>query len=190
MIVPFPDKKFNIIYADPPWQQVPVGFKTKRKSPLPYQSMSTRSIRDLPVQDISEDNAALFLWVTNRALPDGLEVIKSWGFNFKTIVFVWLKSQTNSYSLFSGLGYYTKANAEICLLATRGSIPPKERTLQQVHRARIEKHSKKPHLFREQIVRLFGDLPRIELFSREKIIGWDAWGNQIPQLEPLDVFIK
>ena len=141
--------------------------------------MTTDEICNLPVKDIADKNCALFMWVTSPLLPDGLKVIKSWGFEYKTIGFIWIKLAPKSTKMFFGLGYYTHPNAEVCLFARKGILKPEDRTIYQVHYDNMRGHSTKPHLFREQIVKLFGDLPRIELFARQKAEGWDVWGNEV-----------
>ena len=201
MHIPFPTKKYDILYADPPWQY---GFfhkhnkitKTGSKSKMTgsaqeiYDTMSIDDIKNLPVDTISEKNSVLFLWVTMPCLPWGLEVIQSWGFDYKTCGFTWVKKNKSSIGYYFGLGNYTRANAELCLLATKGK--PLPRVSKKVHSI-IDKpltaHSKKPDITRKRIVELFGDLPRIELFGRTRIHGWDVWGNDEKlQLEPLESY--
>ena len=176
----FPNKKYDIIYADPPWQ-VDAGWdKTYGKSqPLKYPTMDLQEIKNLPVKDISSENCILFMWVTYPLLEKGLEVIKSWGFIYKTCGFCWVKKNKKSDSLFWGLGYWTRANQEICLLATKGKPKRFSKLVHQVVYEPIREHSRKPDCIRDRIVELCGDLPRIELFARQKIDGWDCWGNEV-----------
>ena len=113
-------------------------------------------------------------------LQEGWGVMEAWGFTFKTVAFVWIKQNRKSDALFTGMGYWTRANAEICLLATRGHPKRQAKDVQQVMVSRIEEHSKKPAEARRRIERLMGDVPRIELFARQVTPGWDVWGNEVP----------
>ena len=125
------------------------------------------------------------MWATFPMLREALELIEAWGFEYKTIAFCWVKQNKNSDGIFKGMGYYTRSNAEICLLATRGRVlERKSRSVSSVIISHIERHSKKPAETRDRIVELFGDLPRIELFARETTPGWDCWGNEVPQIQP------
>jgi len=179
-MIPFPDKKYNIIYADPAWSFKTYSNKGKGRSPdKHYSVMSLQDIKDLPVQDIADDNCILFLWVTFPLLKEGFEVIDAWGFIYKTVAFNWVKKNKKTDSWFWGLGYWTRSNAELCLLATKGTIKRQSASIHQIIDTPIEKHSKKPDIVRNKIVELVGDLPRIELFARETADGWDSWGNEI-----------
>ena len=108
-----------------------------------------------------------------------MQIIKEWGFTYKSVAFVWLKKNKKADSWFYGLGFWTRGNAEICLLATRGHPRRQAADIHQLIISPIEAHSKKPNEAREKIVDLMGDLPRVELFAREKTDGWDAWGNEV-----------
>ena len=175
------NKKYNIIYADPPWTFKVWSEKGKgRSAEKHYITMNKNDIQSLPIKFISEKNAVLFLWVTFPCIEEGLELIKAWGFTYKTCAFTWVKQNKKNNSLFWGMGYYTRSNAEICLLATKGK--PLERLSHKVHSvilSPIEEHSKKPAIVRDKIVELFGNLPRIELFARQQVDGWDCWGNEV-----------
>ena len=105
--------------------------------------------------------------------------MEAWGFTFKTVAFVWVKQNRKSDPLFWGMGYWTRANAELCLLATRGHPKRAAKDVHQVIISHVEKHSRKPDEMRKRIERLMGDQPRIELFAREKSSGWDVWGNEV-----------
>jgi 3D (Asp-Asp-Asp) domain-containing protein len=117
-MIPFPEKKYSVIYADPPWNYA-AGGKT-RNVERHYRTMKPEDIYSLPVQDIAEDDCLLFLWATFPNLDVALETIRRWGFQYKTAAFVWVKRNRKSPSWFWGLGNWTRANAEICLLATKG----------------------------------------------------------------------
>ncbi len=174
--------KYSIIYADPPWQySCWSGDKGGRTAESHYQVMSKSDLQNLPVSKICEKDAVLFLWVTYPCLEEGLELIKKWGFKYKTCAFSWVKQNKKSNSLFFGMGYYTRANNEICLLATKGkSLKRYSRSVRQVILSPIEQHSKKPDEIRTRIETLFGGgLSKIELFARQNADGWDCWGNEV-----------
>ena len=142
--------------------------------------MSIEDIKNLPINDITTDDAVLLMWFTFPLLPKALEVIEAWGFEYKTVGFAWIKRNKKNYTWFWGLGYYTRANAEVCLIATKGQgLKRKSKNVHSIVDTPIEEHSKKPDIVRKRIVKLFGDLPRIELFARQKAIGWDCVGNEI-----------
>ena len=175
------DKKYNIIYADPPWMyhdRNPRGAFGKGAAGH-YNLMPLEDIKNLLIKDITADNCALFLWTTFPQLAEGLEVIKAWGFIYKTIGFNWVKTNIHNDKPFFGIGYYTKSNSEVCLLAIKGKMKPISNKVSSILISPRRKHSQKPDEVRDKIVELFGDIPRIELFAREKVDGWDAWGNEI-----------
>lgn len=173
-------KKYSVIYADPPWQFKAYSQKGMgRSAENHYPTMGIDAIKSLPVGELADKDCALFLWVTFPCLREGLAVLDSWGFTYKTVAFVWVKQNRKADSLFWGLGYWTRSNAEICILATKGSPKRASAKVHQVILSHIEEHSKKPQEVRERIVQLMGDVPRIELFARSKAEGWDAWGNEV-----------
>ena len=137
-----PAQKFGVIYADPPWK-----YAQKRLSGAAehhYPTMSIEELCALPVADIAAEDSALFLWATFPQLPEALRLIKAWGFSYKTVAFVWLKLNKKAYTWFYGLGFWTRGNAEICLLATRGHPKRKSAGVHQFIISPIEQHSKKP----------------------------------------------
>lgn len=173
-------KKYNIIYADPPWAYLwgkgkDGGHFAPEKH---YQTMEVDEICKLNVKSIADKNCALFMWATMPTLPDAIRVIKEWGFKYKTCAFCWVKTKKDGTPL-SGMGSYTKSNAELCLLAMRGHIKSVDKTIPQIVMQHRLGHSVKPPEVRERIVKLFGDLPRIELFARQSTDGWDVLGNEI-----------
>ena len=180
-MIPFPNKKYQIIYADPPWSYDDEGCNGNAQDQ--YNTMTIKDICDLPVNEISEKDCVLFMWATYPLLPNALEVIKSWGFKYKSIAFQWIKLNRNDGKEFYGLGRWTRGNTEPCLLATKGKPHRINSDVFQIIKSPIGKHSKKPPITREKILRLIGDVPRIELFSRDKIEGWDSWGNEVPTSE-------
>lgn len=173
-------KKYGIIYADPPWHYRVYSKKgAGRSAESHYPTMTIEEIQALPVSELSDKDCALFMWITFPLLKESLSVLSAWGFKFKTIAFVWIKQNRKSDSLFWGMGYWTRANAEFCVLATKGKPKRMAKNVHQVIVSHIEEHSKKPDEARRRIVRLMGDLPRIELFARQKTAGWDVWGNEV-----------
>lgn len=144
-----------------------------------YPTMSLEDIQSLPVGNLADKDCVLFMWTTIPLLKDSFSVLKSWGFEYKTVAFVWIKLNKKSDTLFWGMGHWTRANAELCILATKGQPKRKSAKVHQVIMSHIQQHSKKPAETRDRIVELVGDLPRIELFARNKTIGWDTWGNEI-----------
>ncbi len=175
-------KKYQIIYADPPWQYKVWSKKGKgRSAESHYKTMNIEDIIDLKdfIDKISDRNCILFIWVTYPCLKEGLKVIEEWGFQYKTCGFTWIKRNKKTNSWFWGMGYWTRANSEMCLIGTKGKVKRISRKVHQIIDTPIEEHSKKPSIVRDRIIELVGDLPRIELFAREKVVGWDAWGDEI-----------
>ncbi len=174
------DKKYNIIYADPPWHYKTWknGCGTAEKH---YKTMKVEEIINMKdtIKKISNRDCILFLWITFPCLLEGIKVIKEWGFKYKTCGFNWIKRNKVSDTWFFGLGHWTRANTEICLLATKGTIKRKSNKVSQIIDTHIEEHSKKPEIVRDKIIELVGDLPRVELFARQTADGWDSWGNEI-----------
>ena len=173
-------KKYGIIYADPPWHYRVYSKKgAGRSAESHYPTMTIEKIQALPVSELADKDCALFMWITFPLLKESLSVLSAWGFKFKTIAFVWIKQNRKSDSLCWGMGYWTRTNAEFCVLATKGKPKRMAKNVHQVIVSHIEEHSKKPDEARRRIVRLMGDLPRIELFARQKSAGWDVWGNEV-----------
>ena len=141
--------------------------------------MSIDELCALPVETLAEKDCLLFLWATFPQLPEALRLIRAWGFTFKTVAFVWLKLNKKSPTWFYGLGYWTRGNSEICLLAKRGKPKRRSAGVHQFIISPVEEHSKKPDVTRDKIIELAGDLPRVELFARQKAPGWDVLGNEV-----------
>ena len=169
------NKKYNIIYADPAWEYWGGGNKNATNH---YKTMPIEEICKLPVGNIADKDCILFLWVTFPILEDAFSVINAWGFKYSTCGFVWRKKNKNG-SNFFGLGNWTRANEELCLIAVKGHVERLRADISQVVESPVEKHSKKPDIVRGKIIELVGALPRIELFARQKTQGWDSWGNEI-----------
>ena len=183
--------RYNIIYADPPWKFTGLGSKGIRSSKLKddglhvnrpveekYPTMSLADLKALPVEEMAADNAVLFLWTTDAHLPIAIELMEAWGFRYATIGFTWLK-KTSTGKQVCYYGYWTMKGAEICLLGRRGKPKPARHNVRAIVEAKRREHSRKPDEVRSKIVKLMGDLPRIELFARERTSGWDVWGNEI-----------
>lgn len=216
------DNSFNLIYADPPWkysQTVKSGVLKRKNGTLLYPSMSMKDLCALgqDVQRVSKDDAALLLWATMPLLPEAFRLIDAWGFKYKTCFVNWVKTTKQGDRPAFGVGYYTRSNAELCLLAVRGKIasykrlsdgePPRQPNSMSsiVHeedpRVRVNflslledsavpvvmtprrQHSRKPEVVRDMITRLFGDIPRVELFARQTTPGWAVLGNDTAHFE-------
>ena len=174
------EKKYSIIYADPPWAYLwgkgkDGGHFAPEKH---YSTMSTDEICALDIKRIAAKNCALLLWATMPCLPDAIKVMQAWGFHYKTCAFTWIKTKKDGSPL-AGMESYTKANAELCLLGMRGHIKSADKTVRQVIMHPRMGHSVKPPIVRDAIVKLFGDVPKIELFARQYADGWDCWGNEV-----------
>ncbi|HHE3628638.1 TPA: MT-A70 family methyltransferase [Pasteurella multocida] len=172
------NKKYQIIYADPPWRYSDKDCNGSAENH--YQTMNIKDICEMPVNEMADKNCVLFLWVTYPMLAEGLRLIEAWGFKYKTIGFQWLKTnKKNKDTFFFGLGRWTRGNTECCLIATKGKPSRISNKVSQLVVEPIQHHSKKPDVVREKIVELMGDLPRIELFARNTTDGWDVWGNEV-----------
>ena len=176
VIPQLPAGKYNVLYIDPPWEYYMGGYKNQSQH---YDTLSMDELKQMPIDDLAADNCILFLWVTFPILDQVFDLIKWWGFEYSTVGFVWVKSNKSGEGNFTGLGYWTRSNAEICLIATKGSIECKDHSINQIINAPVGEHSAKPSIVRDKIVQLVGDIPRIELFARTKTDGWDSWGNEV-----------
>ena len=189
-----PDEAYSIIYADPPWHyRRTIGNGVlKRKVQDVYDTMTVDDIKQLGfhIRRISRKNSALLLWATMPNLPQAFEVMKAWGYKYKTCWATWVKTNAAGNKPFFGVGYYTRSNAELCLLGVKGRIASFKKLVENEVRTEnpsalssivIEpprQHSRKPASVRDMIVTFFGDVPRIELFARESSPGWSTLGNQ------------
>ncbi len=179
-MIPFPDEKYEIIYADPPWSYNDKMAGHSFSLDHEYETQSKQWISKLPVRNISADTCCLFLWVTSPLLDEGIQVLQDWGFKYVTVAFCWSKYTKNG-KLVSNLGRWTMGNVELCLLGVKGKHNKwrQDNSIKQLVQAERTKHSKKPDEVRNRIVQLLGDRPRIELFAREKTEGWEVWGNEV-----------
>jgi N6-adenosine-specific RNA methylase IME4 len=183
-------KRFRVIYADPPWAfEVYSGKGKQRSAESHYDTLSLEAIKALPVAALAADDCALCLWCVMPELPGALEVIRCWGFDYKTAAFVWVKTtkgaevvQLDGAGLHWGMGYWTRANAEICLLATRGAPERIAKDVHQIIYAPVGEHSAKPDDVRRRIERLLPG-PYLELFARRPVDGWTTWGNEIARTD-------
>jgi len=173
-------KKYKIIYADPPWQYRVYSQKGQgRSAENHYHTMNIKDIMALPVDKIADKDCILFLWITFPCLKEGIEVMERWGFKYKTCGFNWVKRNKKKNTYFMGLGFWTRSNSEVCLIGTKGQPKRVSKSVPQICDARIMEHSRKPAEIRERIVELCGELPRVELFARDKVKGWDSLGDEI-----------
>lgn len=175
-------KKYQIIYADPPWsyRQKQINFQSYDKGKKyendvteHYQTMTNEDIKYLPVSDYADKDCLLFMWAVSPNLDVALDVGKAWGFEFKTVAFVWDKQRTN-------YGFYTLSQVELCLVFKKGRIPKKAvSNVKQFLSEKVSDHSKKPQEIRRRIEQMFPTYSKLELFAREKSEGWDVWGNEV-----------
>lgn len=179
--------RFTAIYADPPWRYADRGCNGAAEGH--YPTMPLDDICRLPVARLAAPDAVLFLWATYPLLPGALRVVDAWGFKYKSIAFQWVKTykpkKDGTAKPTFGLGRWTRGNTEPCLLATRGrpsrvDNAVSQLVLEEVVVSPLTRHSAKPPEVRDRIVRLLGDVPRLELFAREHTPGWHTWGNQLP----------
>ena len=174
---------YNLVYADPAWAFDNWSDKGEdRNANQHYPTMTVDEVAALPVGELASDRCALAMWVTDPLLDRAIDVMKYWGFRFTTVLFTWTKEKPSG-AEHIGTGYYTRANPEMCLLGMMGSMPVRDRGVRQWRHAPVREHSRKPDEFADDLVRLFGDVPRVELFARTRRPGWDAWGNQITKFE-------
>lgn len=174
--------KYKTIYADPPWR---FKHRTGRISPehkrlKQYETMCLDEIKNLPVNDLAADNAHLYLWVPNALLLEGLEVLKTWGFTYKTNL-VWYKIKKGGESHCGGIGFYFRNATEILLFGVKGKLRTLDpgRTQVNIILNRKRGHSRKPNQL-YKIIASCSPGPYLELFARERFEGWDTWGNEIP----------
>lgn len=185
MAAPPPSKHYQVIYADPPWTFATYSHKGKGRSPEAYYDcMSLDEIKALPVADWAADDCVLLLWATDPLLPTAFDVIQAWGFTYKTVGFYWAKLNKSAPSLiydersfFTGLGFWTRANPEPCLLATRGHPKRRRADVRKLIVSPRREHSRKPDDAYERIEALC-EGPYLEMFARAARPGWDRWGTE------------
>jgi N6-adenosine-specific RNA methylase IME4 len=181
----FPKGKYAIVYADPPWKYRDKVFNGKRGVHWKYPTMTMGEIKALPVDDIAASNSWLFLWIPWPLVREEArhQIIEEWGFDYKSVGFLWVKTNKKSNTPFWGMGNYTRSNSEPCLIAKKGNPKRKSAKVHQIiFQARQGlKHSEKPAVTRNRIVKLCGNRKRIELFARTKVKGWSNWGLEAPK---------
>lgn len=165
-------KKYQVIYADPPWRYS-FSQSNCRKVENQYFTMELADIKNLPVKEMSEKNSVLYLWATAPKLLESLEVMEAWGFEYKSHS-VWDKE-------IIGMGYWWRGRHELLLVGIKGKFSPPnpDKRDPSVYREKRSKHSKKPDYFRDKISQYYPNLSKIELFSRKRVEGWDCWGNEV-----------
>ncbi len=172
-------EKYKVIYADCPWPYNNPKGNNPSMGGITYPVMTMENIKGLPVRKIADKDCALFMWATMPKLPEAIDTIKAWGFTYTTCAFTWVKTNPKSGGIYSGLGHWTNGNAEPCLFAKIGKPKRIAKNVKQIVMAPVGEHSAKPPEVRDRIVKLMGNISRIELFAREKADGWDAVGNEI-----------
>jgi N6-adenosine-specific RNA methylase IME4 len=184
-----PPKHYKVIYADPPWTFATYSRKGKgRSAEAYYDCMSLADIKALPVAEWAADDCVLLLWTTDPLLEKAFEVIRAWGFTYKTVGFYWAKlkkgdpSPTGQASFFTGLGFWTRANPETCLLATRGKPHRRAANVNKLVVSPRREHSRKPDEVYERIEALC-EGPYLEMFARFSRQGWDYWGVGVDSTE-------
>jgi N6-adenosine-specific RNA methylase IME4 len=175
---------YSVILADPPWTFATYSRKGKgRSAEAHYDCMSLADIKALPVADWATPDCALFLWATDPSLPQALEVIEAWGFVYKTVAFTWAKTTKDGAGFPIGCGYWTRANPEQCLLATRGRPQRISRSVRQLILAPRRAHSQKPEEVYERIEALVPG-PYLEMFARERHPGWEVMESPETDIGP------
>jgi len=182
-------ERYQIIYADPPYsyrqkqinfQSYDNGKKYLNDVTEHYSTMTNEDIKNIPVSDIADDDSLLFLWVTSPNLDIGIDIGKAWGFEYKTVAFVWDKQRTN-------YGFYTLSQCELCLVFKRGRIPKRAITnVRQFLSEKLGEHSTKPPEIQRRIETMFPTQNKLELFARQRRAGWDCWGNEVKSDIPIN----
>jgi len=175
--LPYPNK-YGVIYADCPWKYTNWRGKENGAAKAHYNCLTLQQLEGLPVGDIAMPDCALCLWCTAPKMNEGVKLVESWGFRYVTFLFTWVKTYKNG-DPYCGLGFYTRSASEFCLLGIRGSMPVEDHSVRQVIVSQVEKHSQKPIIAAKRIRDLWPDVPRIELFARTRMPGWDCWGDEV-----------
>lgn len=178
--------KYKIIYADCPWIYKDNKGNDSKMGGITYKQLLLQELKALPVQNIADENCALFMWATMPLLQEALEVISSWGFIYTTCAFSWVKTNSKNGGIYSGLGHWVNGNIELCLFAKKGKPVRIKKNIKQIVFSPLREHSRKPDEVRDRIVSLLGDIPRIELFARYRAEGWDATGLELDGIDIRD----
>jgi N6-adenosine-specific RNA methylase IME4 len=176
---PLPSGPFSIIYADAPWKFRLYSEAGSHKSP-PYRLMPVDQICAMPIASIAADDAWLFLWATNPNTMDAFRVMDAWGFKFSGVFQTWAKLRANGDGFHFGMGYGSRQNTERVYLGRRGKAKRRDASIPELLIWPVMEHSRKLSIVRSRIVRFAGDVPRVELFARDRPDGWTAWGDQLP----------
>lgn len=200
--------KYKVIYADPPWTYDDKCHAGERGVEYKYNTMTLSDIRRLNVSKYADDDCGLFLWSTMPMLPDALKVMNAWGFKYKTVAFVWVKTPRGKepsmkfsrndilrwfhdgkavvvkildYMKFHwGMGNWTRSNSEVVLFGIRGKPKRVSKSVHSIVLSQVREHSRKPDEVRDRIVELMGDVSRLEMFSRLPVAeGWHVWGKDV-----------
>jgi len=175
------EARYRLIYADPPWVYRDKASAGQRGAGFKYRLMTVAEISALPVKAMCRSDSLLALWWVGPQPLEALHVVKAWGFSLvNALGFVWIKSTKTGKDHF-GMGNWTRANAECCLLAKRGKPIRQDASVRQLVRAPVRAHSQKPDEVRERLEALYGTVRRLELFARQTNPGWDSWGNEIQE---------
>lgn len=180
-----PQQQFGAILADPPWKFLTWSQRGKsRSADSHYPTMTIYEIEQLDVQSVAKPDCVLFLWATWPILPQALTLTSMWGFTYKTCAFAWMKADVSTVNMFDApvdvdmkLGYWTRSNSEVCLLATRGKPKRLDAGVRQGIIESARQHSRKPACVHGRIERLVAG-PYLELFARHQRPGWVTWGNE------------
>jgi len=178
--IPLPQKRYSIIYADPPWdykgqlQHNGAGGRDTGGAIRHYPTITTEEMKNWNIANIAEKDCLLFMWTSSPHLDQAIDLGKAWGFSWATVAFIWEKQKTNP-------GYYTMSQCELCLVFKKGKIPqPRgDRDIRQIVSVPRENHSQKPDEVRHRIELMFPTQSKVELFARKKVADWDCWGNEV-----------
>lgn len=172
-------KKYKIIYADPPWQYNDKSLN-RGGAERHYKTTANSDLENIDVQSVCDDDCIMFMWATFPKMQEALELMAAWGFTYKTNAFTWVKKNKIKDSWFWGMGRWTRSNAEICLIGVKGKPKRLDMGVHSIIEAKVMDHSQKPQEARDKILRLVGDLPRLEMFARSAQQGWDVFGDEAP----------
>jgi len=179
------ENKYQIIYADPPWNfssKELQKYSGERFRPLEevYQTEKTNNMKQWNVKKIADKDCAIFMWTTDAHIEEAIQLMRAWGFKYVTVAFIWAKTTKTGKQVYN-LGTWTMKNCELCLFGTKGAMLKykKSNSVRQLFYAERTIHSKKPDCVYGFIQEIFGNIPRIELFARQEVEGWDCWGNEV-----------
>lgn len=180
-------KRYKVIYADPPWSYDNKG--SRNTADKQYTTTGIDALKRMMIAPLCDADAVCFMWVTFPMLQEGIDLLRAWGFEYKTVAFVWVKQNPKAGSPFMGMGNWTRTNAEMVIMGTRGSPKRLGKGVHQIIEelqgdtlaAPRAAHSVKPRLVADRIVELMGDVPRLEMFARAAAPGWDLFGNEAPE---------